>query len=151
MRVSVTVQASGTDIAAELDAAQRNVRAVPASLASTVGDAAAEAVLSSVQSERGTLSVSGLGATLDVTRLTSGGESAGVTLAGVPRGAWSLVDRGASPHTQRRRRGMPTDYGVYSRVRHPGFAGGDYWASATDALAGNLDQTVVEAFQSAVI
>lgn len=112
------------DPLAELDQAILGLGNLPRVIADTSATAARTAILDSVLGARGTLSFSGLDATLDVdTTVTVGDTSAQVGVRPTPAGAWAIVDKGARAHPQRRDRGMPTPYGVFSRVGHPGVAG----------------------------
>jgi len=78
--------------------------------------------------------MSGLDATLDINvDTTDNGTNAQAALRATPAGAWTIVESGARPHTQRRRRGMPTTYAVYSKVAHPGTAGQGVRQPATTA------------------
>lgn len=144
---TVTVSASGVgvDVAAELVATVEALRSMPAAVIDAAGPAAATAILDHTSGVRGTLSVSGLGATLDVlvADRVAGDTSASVRLAATPAGAWGLVDGGARAHSLRRRRGMPAPpYGVFSAINHPGTAGLGVWDGASAAVDSATDTAV---------
>lgn len=138
------------DVAAELADTVEALRSLPAAVIDVAGPAAATAILDYTSGRRGTLSVSGLGATLDVSVAdrVAGDTSASVRLAASPAGAWGLVDGGASAHSLRRRRGMPAfPYGVFSAINHPGTAGLGVWDGASAAVDSAADAAADEALQ----
>lgn len=124
MPVLITSTGDVSIAVAELQAAADGLRSVPLTIVEQGSAAARTAILDTVRQARGTLSMSGLGANLDVAVQVSSSEgSAEASLRPTPAGSWAIVDKGAKQHTQRRRRGMPTPYGIYSKVNHPGVAG----------------------------
>lgn len=138
-----------TQAVAELNLAIAGLSEIARTIADEGSDAARQAILTTVMQHRGTLSVSGLGATLDVltsTRLATDTASEAAVRA-VPANAWGLVDKGARPHTERRRRGMPAaPYGIFSKVNHPGTAGLNVAPTARAAA----DQAVTAVAQGAL-
>lgn len=143
----VNITSSRSDSAKDLLAtATTTLKAMPAALASAAAEAARTGILDATVAARGTLSVSGLGAVLDavVEPPVASTTSATAAIRGTPAGPWTIVEDGARAHEQRRRRGMPTPYGVFSRVEHPGTLGIAVWAGTAGPDAAD------EAAQSAV-
>lgn len=137
------------DPVTELHQASAGLADLPRVIAEEGSVAARQAILDTVAARRGTLSVSGLAATLDVTTsATSGDGTAQASLRAVPAGAWALVDKGADAHIERRRRGMPTPYGVFSKVNHPGTVGLNVSAPARAAADTAVDQVATDALQA---
>lgn len=136
---------------AELERAALALSGMAGEIVGTGSSAARQAILDTVSSARGTLSVSGLGATLEVeTAVSASQDSAQAAVRAVPANAWALVDKGAQPHGERvrRGRGMPTTYGVFARVRHPGTAGlniAPVARRAADAAVDDMARTALQA------
>ena len=96
---------------------------LPATLARDVQQPAERAVLTAARAKRGTLSVSGIRATLDVDgTVAGGGASATLLLSATPRRAWGIVS-GTRPHAIGSRRGKVLPLGgnrFAAKVDHPG-------------------------------
>lgn len=149
-KVTASVTSSGFDVAADIERVRGLVSTLPAALAARVADTAATAITDEVVAVRGTLSVSGLGATLGVTATPGDG---GVQLAATPVGAWSLVNDGSKAHriTVRRRRALTASpYGLFARVSHPGTLGDGSWDRATQAAEPVIDEAVRSACDAIV-
>lgn len=126
---------SGADLAAAVAAAAERAQSLPGTLAGDVAGEAQAAVIAQVLAQRGTLSVSGIGASLGVDATVEGGSgTAALELAATPRRAWGLVS-GARPHAIRTgKRAMRLKDGrFFAAVDHPGTPRRDYWQNSTTA------------------
>lgn len=117
-----------------VDQAIRRARELPATLASETARPARDAVLDGARSARGTLSVSGIGAVLDVASESEGRmDRATLELSATPRRAWGVVS-GTRAHVIRGGRVMPLGGGRFARsVKHPGTPKTDVWGRSTRA------------------
>lgn len=151
--VSVSVTREGAaDPIAELSAVVDNLNTVAGQIAWTGADAARGAILDSVTATRGTLSFSGLGASLDVAAFVDdAGLTAEATLQGEPRHVWRFA-AGTGPHEVRKRgargprgrfvSGLATPLGPYASVNHPGTASIDLVGPAYEAADEAVDTAV---------
>lgn len=137
-----TVSVSGPgDIGRELADLADQLRELPRVIVDEAAPAARDAILEDVRSRRGSLSMSGLGVTLDVDVQTEAGtERADAHLKATPAGAWTIADDGARAHTIRAPRGMPTPYGVFDAVDHPGARGVHAWDGAASRAERETDE-----------
>ena len=123
--------------------ASRRARDLPGVIAGEVADPAADAVLDAVKAQRGSLSLSGLNARLDVLpSVRSGRASATVELDASPRSAWGVAS-GTKPHAIKPRRKAVKLAGgrFFPEVKHPGTKKVDLWGRSTRA-AGRRITTV---------
>lgn len=139
--------ASGA-VAAATDRARR----LPTTIATDIGPTVREAVLGGVAATRGTLSVSGIGESLDAVAVTrvGGDASASVELRGTPRKAWGLVSgtkaHRITRHARLGRRGALRlkDGRFFANVNHPGTPTIDYWGNATTAAQPDISASAAE-------
>lgn len=163
MRVRVTVASVGGDPVADLTGMRELARTLPGRLAQVAADYGTPAVLTAARARRGTLSMSRnkLGSQLDALPIVrDGGEHAEAEIVATPRGAWHLVEYGARPHEIRPKKkrgkrtqqfgGLPTPYGVFAKINHPGTAGTAVWDGAMADAEPVIDQAVTDAFDDAV-
>lgn len=144
---SVAVSATGPgDVGRELVELAEHLRELPRTVVDEAAPAARDAILDDVRGRRGTLSMSGLGVTLDVHVRTEGGrERAEAHLEATPAGAWTIADDGTRAHHIRGARGMPTPYGVFDAVDHPGARGVRAWDGAVARAERETDEIVDDA------
>lgn len=159
VRLSVTSQ---IDLAADAAALRSLPDGLADSLAQTAADYGTPAVLLAATARRGTLSMgrNKLASRLDALPVVRPGDKhAEAEIVAVPRGAWHLVEYGADAHEISNKRrygrrtashGMPTPYGVFSKVNHPGTAGTAVWEGAMADAEPVIDDAVQAAFDDAV-
>lgn len=157
MQVTLSVTTQG-DLAAEAAALRSLAEGMLTSFAQTAADYGTPAVLLAAEDRRGTLSMSqnAQARRLDALPIVRDGEThAEAEIVAVPRGAWHLVEYGAQAHeidNKRRYRrrtekhGMPTPYGVFSRIDHPGTAPTGVWDQAMADAEPVIDEAVETAF-----
>lgn len=160
MQVATTVTLSGGDLAADAASLRQLPEGLLTELAQVAVDYGTPAVLLAATTRRGTLSMSNnkQAARLDALPITRDGEEhAEAEIVAVPRGAWALVEYGAKAHTidnkrgyggRRAKKGMPTPYGVYSKVEHPGTTGQAVWEGAMADAEPVIDEQVRAAFDA---
>lgn len=139
MAARITVTASGSNgLGAALTAAKGRARRIPATIANAVADPAAASVLDGARGARGSLSISGIRARLDVHEAVTGGDGhADLILSATPRRAWGLAS-GAKPHLERPRRRQALKLGprqFAEAVHHPGTRHIPLWRISTARAA----------------
>lgn len=163
MRVTMSVAAKG-DLGADLAALRSLAASLPSELAQVAADYGTPAVLLAARERRGTLSMSNnaQGQRLDALPIVRpGGDHAEAEIVATPRGVWHLVEYGAKPHEIRPKRkygkkrpkaagGLPTPYGVFPKVNHPGTSGRPIWDGAMADAEPVIDDAVQRAFDDAV-
>lgn len=132
---SITVTATAdSGLAQALASARRRAGQIPATIANAVAEPAAASVLDGARAARGSLSISGIHARLDVRESVNGGDGhATLELSATPRRAWGLAS-GAKPHLERPRRRKAMKLGprqFAERVRHPGTRHINLWGLST--------------------
>lgn len=155
-QIRLNVSAPG-GLSADAEALRALHTTIASDLAKVADDDGDAAVRSAATAIRGTLSMSNnsQASTLDTLAIQRPGETHAETeIVAVPRGAWHLVEYGARAHTikpRRRsgRRAMPTTYGVFSRVHHPGTIGTGVWSQAMEQAEPVID-TAIQAAADAV-
>ena len=108
-------------------------------------------MLAGARSVRGTLSMSGLGSSLDVTsRVSGGGRKSSVKIAA--RGPWGVAS-GTKRHRIEptgRRRAVLTPKGPRASVTHPGTRKVDLWGKSTAKAEPKIGKAVDAAAEDAV-
>lgn len=162
MRVGLSVSSRGGDLGADLAALRSLAASLPSELAQVAADYGTPAVLLAARERRGTLSMSNnkKGNRLDALPIVRpGADHAEAEIVATPRGAWHLVEYGAKAHEikpkrkygkRRRAGGLPTPYGVFPKVNHPGTAGSPVWEGAMADAEPVIDDAVQAAFDDAV-
>ncbi len=102
---------------------------------------ATQAILDTTASIRGTLSMSGFFGALEIDPEV---EDTRAQLTAYPYLAWLVAENGTKPHRipGRGSTKMPTPYGIYHVVHHPGATGTPVWAAGCEAATTAVDELV---------
>ena len=151
--VTVTARRGGVrgvlDPVAELTGVVEALGELPGDIVTAAAPVARQAILDYVTGRRGSLSMSGLGITLDVVAApaTIGETTASTILAAEPWHGWRFVEGGTKAHpiAVHRVRGvkaLPTSRGYFQKVNHPGTAALRVWDPACTAADAAVDTEV---------
>lgn len=162
--MAMRVTSSGVDVAGELRALSDVWPSLPGELSQAAADVGAPAVLDAVRVSRGSLTMSNnkrLRGELEILPIVKGaGElSAYAELQAVPRGVWHLVEHGSQLYSQERvgsgrgknrKKGMPTPYGIKSRVGPRQVRGSGVLTQAMETAEPDVERAVEGRFDELI-
>ncbi len=140
--VSIGRTSTGVSPIAELTGLDAYVsEALAPRIISEGAPAATQAILDSTAAIRGTLSMSGFFGDLEIDPEV---EDTRAQLTAYPYLAWLVAENGSGPHRipSHGSRKMPTPYGIFHVVHHPGASGTPVWAAGCEAATTAVDELV---------